>query len=150
MSQNLWGKEQWKYNVGYRSQAVDNIGRREEETGYVLGTSYEHELGINTTLIPYFEFAKFDNFSGEEGRSADFMTAAVSLRYSSWNLGVSYLKKDFHSVRRSLKEKDKLFQIYVGYRFSDRLYLDFTRAAVDEYGKKGSIAGFLLSYRYDF
>lgn len=150
VGQNLWGKENWKYNIGYRSLAVDNIGGREEETGYVLGTGYEHELGINTSVTPYFEYATFDNFSGEEGRKADFMTLAVSLKYSSWNLGVSYLKKDFKRSVLNTKNNDKLFQIYVGYKFSDRLYLDFTRAAVDEYGKKGSMAGFLLSYKYDF
>ncbi|MBL6664732.1 MAG: hypothetical protein ISQ34_02695, partial [Rickettsiales bacterium] len=110
----------------------------------------EYELGINTSFVPYFEMAKFDNFSGEEGRSADFMTLAASLRYSSWNLGVSYLKKDFHSVRQSIKNDDKLFQIYVGYKFSDSLHLDFTRAAINEHEKKGTLAGFLLSYRYDF
>jgi len=149
--ENLWNEEDWKYNIAYRSLAVDNIGGRQREVGYVLGTSYDYELGINTTLVPYLEIAKFSDFSGEEGRKATFITAALSLRYSSWNLGISHLSKDIQrSAVNGVSADDKLFQIYVGYKFSNTLSLDFTRASVEEYGKKGSVAGLLMSYKYEF
>ena len=149
---NLWSKENWNYNIGYRSLSVDNSPGKQREVGYVLGTSYDYELGLNTTLIPYFEIAKFSDFTGEVGRKATFITAALSLRYSSWNLGVSHLSKDITRsvVGTKVDADDKLFQLYVGYKFSDRLSLDFTRASVEEYGKKGSIAGLLMSYKYEF
>ena len=148
--ENVMGYEDWKYNIGHRSLAVDDIEGRERELGYVLGTSYDYELGINTSLIPYLEIANFSNFSGEEGRKATFITAAVSLRYSSWNLGVSHLSKDIKGGVRGFDSDDKLLQLYVGYKFSDKVSLDFTRAAVDEGDKSGTMAGLLLSYRYEF
>lgn len=147
---NLFDYENWKYNVGYRSMAVDNIGGRQRETGYVLGTQYDFELGINTMLVPYLEIAKFDNFTGQQGRKALFTTAALSLKYSSWNLGVSYLNKEIERSVEQTKIDDRQLQIFVGYRFNNNLTLDFTRSAVDEYDRSGSLAGLLLSYRYEF
>jgi hypothetical protein len=141
IGENLMGFREWKYNVGYRSLAVDKSTNSEKENGYVLGSSYEYPLGANTTLIPFLEVAKFDNFSGFKSRNALFTTAALSLKYSSWNVGISHLKKDID---------DSQMQVFVGYKFSNNLTLDFTRSSIKENGSKSSIAGFLVSYLYQF
>jgi len=147
---NILDIEEWHYYLGYRVLDVDNIANRDTEKGYVASSEYIYPLGLNTNLIPFIEYTKIRNFTGEQSRNADYTTLALILEYSSWTASTSYVKRSIDQNQRTSDINDKLMQISLGYKFTNNLSLDFTRSTIKESGAKGSIAGFLLSYSRAF
>lgn len=144
------GVENLYYNLGYRSLGVDKMENRRREKGYVFGTEYLYEVGLQSALIPFVELVKIDDFTGEQNRNAVYTTFALMGKYSSWSASVSHLTRTIKQPIRGNKISDRQFQITVGYKFTDNLTLDITRADIKEDGHKGELVGALLSYLYKF
>lgn len=147
---DLFGEENWHYNIGYRSLGTDSGEGRKREVGYVLSSSYIYEMGAKTTITPFFEMAKINNFNGEAGRDATYTTLAVTFKHSSWNIGVSNINRNISQLQRDRKISDRFTQIYTGYKFSEKLSFDVTHARIKEGGNSGNMFGFVLSYLYKF
>ena len=148
--QNFVGIDDWIYNIGYRSLGVDNIAGRKREKGYVFGTEYAYQIAENTTLIPFFEAVKINNFTGEEGRNAIYSTTALIAKYSSWTASVAILTRNIKQRQRTYNISDNQMQLSVGYKFTDNLTLDVTRSNLKEDGYKASLIGAQVSYLYKF
>jgi hypothetical protein len=147
---NLGGVEDWFYNVGYRSLGVDNIPNRAREQGYVFGSEYLYKMTEVTSVIPFLEVTKINNFTGLQGRDALYTTAAVIGKYSSWTASVSHLTRNTSRAFSTPKVADRQLQMSVGYKFTNNLTLDATRAQVKEGSSKGALLGFAMSYLYQF
>ncbi len=139
------------YNLGYRSLGVDREDSdSKREQGYVFGLEYLYKVSRNTSIIPFAEFVKIKNFNGEKSRDATYSTLALIGKYSSWTGSVSYINRDIRAKLRGDKLNDKLLQLTVGYKFTDNLTIDISRANVKEDGYKGSLLGANLMYVYKF
>jgi hypothetical protein len=149
--ENFFGFDGWFYNLGYRNLSVSNIDGRETEKGYVFGSEYLYEIGMNTALIPFFEVTKINNFTGEKNRDALYTTLALIGRYSSWSASASFVTRNIDQPNNSLSDiSDKQFEISIGYKFNDNLTLDVSRAEIEEDNRSGTIVGANLSYLYKF
>ena len=138
------------YNAGFRSLSVYRLPGRQREKGYVAGSEYLYKMG-DTSVIPFFEVVKINSFTGEQGRNATYTTASLITKYSSWSGSISYLTRNIKSHREieGIKKSNQL-QLSVGYKFTNNLTLDFTRANMNEDGNKGALLGLLASYIYQF
>lgn len=146
---NFVGIENWFYNLGYRNLSVDNRPDRYRETGYVFGSEYLYKLGKETSLIPLFEVVRLSNFGGEDGRDAKYATLALIGKYSGWTASASTVARNI-SHRNSKSSSDRQIQFSIGYKFTDNLTLDISRANIKEDGRKGSLIGATMSYLYRF
>ena len=75
------------------------------------------------------------------------------LKYSGWTASAANVMRDidnnYPGAPRN-KSRDSLLQFSVGYKFSNNIALDFSRANVKEDGDKGSLLGVMISYLYKF
>lgn len=148
--EDFFGVENWFYNAGYRSLGVDKVDNRRREKGYVFGSEYLYKIGEETSLIPFVEIAKIDDFTGEKNRNAHYETFALIGKYSSWTGSISHLTRNIKQLQRSSNISDRQLQISAGYKFTNNLTLDVTRANIKESGNKAVLIGTTLSYLYQF
>ncbi len=146
----LFGVKNLFYNLGYRSLGVDKIDNRQREKGYVLGSEYLYKTGTNSSLIPFAEIVKIDNFTGEKNRDATYTTLALIGKYSSWTASISRLSRDIKQYQRTSNISDHQLQVSAGYKFTNNITLDVTRADIKENGAKATVLGSTLSYIYKF
>lgn len=152
--EKFFGHEGWFYNVGYRSLGVGQsfVGETERarETGYVLGTEYLYQMRPNTSLIPFFEIAKINNFTGERGRNATYTTAALILKYSGWTVSISEIFRTINQSQRTYDIKDHQTQVSFGYKFINNFSIEASRANIKESNKSAALFGVMLSYVYNY
>ncbi len=146
---NFVGIENWFYNFGYRNLSAENRPDRFRETGFVLGSEYLYKLGKETSVIPLFEMVSISNFGGDDGRDAKYATLAVIGKYSGWTASASTVTRNINH-RTKKASSDRQIQFSIGYKFTDNLTLDISRANIKEDGKKGSLIGATMSYLYRF
>lgn len=149
--ENFFGIDNLIYNIGYRSLSVDDMDDRSREQGYVFGSEYLYKIGARSSIIPFIELVKINNFTGASGRGAFYKTAALIGKYRSWIGSVSYLTRDIDKYQTSIPEiKDRQIQLSVGYKFTNNIALDVTRSSLKEDGYSAAILGVALSYLYEF
>jgi hypothetical protein len=148
--ENLFGFENWHYNLGYRNLDVDKMDGRSREKGYTIGTDYAYHVGVNSTITPFFEAVKIQNFTGIQGRDAIYTTAAVIGKYSNWNVSITNLTRNIKQAQTTPKSSDRIFQLSAGYKFVNGLMIDFTRANMKEGGTSAAVYGLTGSYVYKF
>lgn len=147
------GVENLFYNFGYRSLGTDESQDTKRETGISANLEYLHKIGRNTSIIPVFEYVKINNFTGRRNRNGEYLTTSLIAKYSSWNLSVTSVFRNLdNNYEASLRQKnrDRLLQLNVGYKFTNNIALDVSRAEIKEDSKKASALGFILSYLYEF
>ena len=139
------------YNVGYRSLSVDNEGaNRAREQGYVFGSEYLYKLSRRSSIIPFVEIVRIKNFTGERNRNADYRTLALIGKYSSWITSASLIQSDIKSNLTGARNKGRQMQLSFGYKFTNNMTIDVSRADIREDGNKGSMLGATLTYLYKF
>lgn len=149
--ENFFGVHGWFYNVGFRSLSVDNLPNKKTEKGYVFGSEFLYEVGLDTALIPFFEIVKIDNFTGETNRDATYTTMALIGRYGGWTASGSFLTRTIKQPLRSAGGiSDRQFELAIGYKFTDNLTIDVSRALIKEDNRKASLIGVNLTYGYRF
>jgi hypothetical protein len=144
--------DNWFYNFGFRSLGTDRETRK-RENGFVVGSEYLYKIGRETSLIPFFELVKINNFSGENGRSANYITVAAIGKYSSWTTSASLMLRNIKRPSTSALPKtayDRQLQFSIGYKFTDNLTLDVSRAVIRENAYDAGIFGANLNYLYKF
>ncbi len=148
--EEFFGVDNLFYNFGYRSLGSDNIGNREREEGYLANFEYQYDIGLHSSIVPFLEIVKINNFTGEKNRDAHYTTLAVMANYSSWIASLSHITRHIKQPLRSSNVSDKILQLSAGYKINKNFTVDVTRAEVKEDGKKGSMFGVSLSYLYSF
>lgn len=151
---NFLTVENWFYNIGYRSMGVDLQGRK-RETGYVAGSEYLYKIGKETSLIPFVEIVRIQNLSGESGKVGNYATIAAIGKYSSWTASASLMVRNIkrandNPFNLSKSENDKQLQFSIGYKFTDNLTIDVSRAEISEQNNSGGIFGANINYLYKF
>jgi hypothetical protein len=151
-AEKLFGYDNWFYNLGYRSLGVDNSNdiARAREDGYLLGSEYLFKIGSNTSIIPFAEVSKISNFTGARGRNATYTTVALIGKYSSWTTSISQILRSINASSAIPKVRDHQLQVSVGYKFTDNLALDVSRADIKESNKSAVLFGTMLSYVYKY
>lgn len=147
---HLFGIDDWVYNIGFRSLAVDNYENNAREQGYSLASEYHYKISHNTSLIPFLELVKIDNFTGEEDRNANYTTAALIATYSSWTASVSKLRRSIKQPQRNFNINDRQLQLTIGYKFTNNITFDVSRSRMKEGGYRASMVGATLSYFHEF
>ena len=129
-------------------------GDRKRETAMVAGSEYLYKIGRETSLIPFVELVRAENFSGERGRVANFLTIAAIGKYASWTASSSLMLRDIKRPNTSnnlpKSSNDRQLQFSIGYKFTDDLTLDVSRAVIQEDGHSAGIFGATLNYLYKF
>jgi hypothetical protein len=148
--ENLFGIEDWFYNIGYRSLGADRTVGRSREKGYVASTEYDYKIGLNSSLIPFFEITMIDNFTGAQGRDATYTVAALMWKCSSWIASISNLTRNIKEAQEIPKSHDHQLQLSIGYKFTDNLTIDVTRSNLKEGSNSAILYGMLMSYVYKF
>ncbi|MBM3580204.1 MAG: hypothetical protein FJX34_05475 [Alphaproteobacteria bacterium] len=148
---NFIGVENWFYNFGYRSLGVSKIQNRARETGIVIGSEYLYKISRDSSLIPLVELVSINNFTGEKKRDAHYTTIALIGKYSSWTASTSFVSRIIsQNQRANSRMNDRQIQFSIGYKFTDNLTIDISRANVREDGKNGALIGTTISYFYKF
>ncbi|MFM7620261.1 MAG: hypothetical protein ACKO47_01460 [Alphaproteobacteria bacterium] len=149
--EDLFGVKNLFYNLGFRSLGVDKNQNRKRENGYVIGAEYLHKIGKESSVIPFAEFVNLSNMSGIKGRKAQYSTIAVIGNYRNWNSSLSFVSRAID--KNSFYDRytfDRQFQLSVGYKFTNNITVDVSRAEIREQAKKGSLLGLMVSYLYKF
>ena len=151
--ENFLTIDNWFYNVGYRSLGVDKEGRK-RESGFVAGSEYLYKIGRETSLIPFVELVRIENLAGENGRVANFLTVAAIGKYAGWtassSLMIRNIKRRNYTENLPKRSIDRQLQFSIGYKFTDNLTLDVSRAVIKENGYDAGIVGATLNYLYKF
>jgi hypothetical protein len=151
--ENFLTIDNWFYNVGYRSLGVDKEGRK-RESGFVAGSEYLYKIGRETSLIPFVEIVRIENLAGENGRVANFLTVAAIGKYAGWtassSLMIRNIKRRNYTENLPKRSIDRQLQFSIGYKFTDNLTLDVSRAVIKENGYDAGIFGATLNYLYKF
>ena len=158
--ENFLTVDNWFYNFGFRSLGVDREGRK-RENGLVIGSEYLYKIGRETSLIPFIEMVRINNFSGEKDRSLNFLTLAAIGKYSNWTMSTSLMVRNIKRPRYSTLPSvsypllpsasyDRQLQFSIGYKFTDNLTIDVSRAMIQENGQDAGIFGASLNYLYKF
>lgn len=148
---DLFGVKNLFYNLGFRSLGVDKNQNRKRENGYVVGAEYLHKIGKESSIIPFAEFVTLSNMSGIKGRKTQYSTLAVIGNYRNWNSSLSFVSRSID--KNSSFERytfDRQLQLSVGYKFTNNITVDVSRAEIREQAKKGSLLGLMVSYLYKF
>lgn len=149
--QRLFGIEELYYNFGYRNLGVNsNGGDNSRETGYTANFEYLKRLGRDTSIIPLIEYVKINNFTGRTGRNAQYLTASLIGKYSSWTASLTMVRRNIENNYVGSNSRDRQMQFNVGYRFTNNITLDVSRMNMKEDGYSASMFGFMLSYLYKF
>ncbi len=150
--EKLFGYDNWFYNLGYRSLGVDQAAgmSRARENGYVIGSEYLFKLASGTSIIPFAEVSKISNFTGSRNRDATYSTFALIGKYSGWTASISQILRNIHESPVAPKIRDHQLQVSVGYKFTDNLALDISRANIKESNKSAVLFGMMLSYVYKY
>lgn len=142
------------YNFGYRNLGIEkeflNTAREE---GYTVNLEYLYKLSETTFLIPIIEAVKIDNFTGRKDRNATYVTTSLIFKYSGWNSGITYVKRDIdnnYPIAPITENSDSLLQVNIGYKFANNLSIDLSRSDIEEDNKKASAFGLIVSYLYEF
>lgn len=142
------------YNLGYRSLGVDeNAINGKRETGFTGNLEYLYKIGRRSSLIPVIEYVKIDNFTGRKDRDAEYLTTSLIAKYAGWNFSASSVFRNLdnnYPAAQSTKNRDRLLQLNVGYKFTNNIAVDVSRADLKEDGTKGSVLGVIISYLYQF
>ncbi len=149
----FFGYENWFYNLGYRSLGVNqgnSVYQRGRETGYVIGSEYLYKTHSNISVIPFFEFTKIDNFTGERSRNATYLTTALIAKYSGWTASVSQIYRNINQEQRQQNIRDRQTQISVGYKFRNNFSIDVSRANAKESNRSFSLVGVMVGYVYNY
>lgn len=149
----FFGYENWFYNLGYRNLGVNqgnSTYNRGREVGYLIGSEYLYKIGSNTSIIPFFEATKIDNFTGERGRNANYATLALIAKYSGWTASVSQIYRRISQNQRTENIHDHQTQISLGYKFMNNFSIDVSRATATESNTSLSLFGVMLSYVYNY
>lgn len=146
----LFGVKNLFYNVGYRSLGVRGGDNSQRETGEVAGLEYLIKTRNNISITPLIEAVKLDNFTGERGRKTKYVNLAVVTKYSSWVASISTVMRDTKHSEIAQNNKDHLTQLSVGYKFTNNLSVDLSRANLKEDGYSAVLLGGMLSYVYNF
>lgn len=152
--QKFFGVENLYYNVGYRNmnvEAKDELSRKEK--GYTLNLEYLYKIGKNTSIVPFFEYVRLDNFTGYKNRDAIYFTSGIIGKYSGWTASLAGVIRNIdnnYSLASKSKTNDSLFTANIGYKFSNNIAIDLSRANVKEDSKKASMIGVIISYLYKF
>jgi hypothetical protein len=151
--ENFLTIDNWFYNFGYRSLGVDKEGRK-RESGFVAGSEYLYKIGRETSLIPFVELVRIENLAGENGRVANFLTVAAIGKYAGWtassSLMIRNIKRRNYTENLPKRSIDRQLQFSIGYKFTDNLTLDVSRAVIRENGYDAGIFGATLNYLYKF
>ncbi len=113
-----------QYQLGMisQAQAEDGSGR---QLGYVAGMAVTIPFNRDaldtaasryTALQPLIEYAHFDNWTGAEDATADFLTMGLEYFYGDWDINVSSTLRDTSGVPEQANEDDYLVQATVGYQ----------------------------------
>lgn len=138
------------YNFGYRSLGVRGGNNTARESGYVFGTEYLYKIRNETSIIPFIELVRLENYGGKRGRTGDYATAAIMLKYRNWVVSSSLLQRKTQNIITGQKNNDRQLQLSAGYKFTDNLALDVTRAKVRESKSNAGVFGVNISYLYKF
>ena len=148
---DLFGVKNLFYNFGFRSLGVDKNQNRKRENGYVVGAEYLHKIGKESSIIPFAEFVSLSNMSGVKGRKSQYSTLAMIGNYRNWNSSLSFVSRSID--KNSSFDRytfDRQLQLSVGYKFTNNVTVDVSRAEIREQARKGSLLGLMVSYLYKF
>jgi hypothetical protein len=67
-------------------------------------------------LQPLIEYAHFENFNGDDGASADYLTLGLEYFYGDWDFNVSTTFRDTDDVPGQNDDDDYLVQATVSYQ----------------------------------
>jgi hypothetical protein len=149
--EDLFGVKNLFYNLGYRSLGVDKADNSKRETGYVLGGEYLHKIGKESSVIPFVELVDIKNLSGINGRNSQYSTFAVIGNYRNWSSSISSQTRNIEKNNLNSRHTfDRQLQLSVGYKFTNNITVDITRAEIREDAKKASLVGVNVSYVQKF
>lgn len=146
---NFLNVEDLHYNFGYRDLDVDGKDGFDNERGFVAGFEYYLPLNYKTYFVPFIEVAKFNNYYGVAGRDALYATVSMMIKYSNWQGGVSYVKRNIKSEDPK-DTNDSQTQYFVGYKFKNGITIDASHASVKEGSASAKIIGVATGYNYKF
>jgi hypothetical protein len=137
------------YNFGYRNLDIDDSHEGNREKGYTVNLEYPIKTSENGAITPFFELVKINNFTGRSGRDAIYLTTALLGRYNKMTASVSNVMRDIKK-NPTTRSRDNQFQVSIGYKITDSLTIDLSRAVIREVGNRGVALGAMMSYIYQF
>lgn len=149
---NFLGYRDWAYNIGYRSLGVDDasVANRDREEGYVVSTQYKIKAGYRTSIIPFVELVKINNFTGAKNRDATYSTVAVTAKYGKWKGSIAHMTRRIDQFVDIPQARDRQLQASAGYAFPNGITLDVSRSTMKEGTRSGVLYGAMATYLYEF
>jgi hypothetical protein len=113
-----------QYDVGFISQAKGE-GDEERQYGGVAGLALTIPLDGDPwrtasnqyqAIQPLVEYARFENWTGADDATADYLTIGIEYFYGDWDFNVSATLRDTDGITNEDDENDYLIQATVSYQ----------------------------------
>ncbi|MGH7180097.1 MAG: hypothetical protein ACREJC_22155, partial [Tepidisphaeraceae bacterium] len=113
-----------QYDLGYISQAAGD-GDTGRQYGYVAGLAVTFPIDRDPmrtassryqAIQPLIEYAHFDNWTGADGATAEYLTLGLEYFYGDWDLNVSTTFRDTDGIPGQDNQNDYLVQATVSYQ----------------------------------
>lgn len=113
-----------QYQLGFISQGAGEDGDA-RQYGFVAGAAitipldrdpYATVANRYQSLQPLIEYAHFENWTGMEGATADYLTLGLDYWYGDWNLSVSGTTRSLDDIPGQSNDDDLLIQATIGYQ----------------------------------
>ena len=137
------------YGLGYAKQAA-GAGNAEDETRYSASLAYTQKLTKDIEADLIAEHMQINHLGGENGHDRSYTTVGLGLDYKNWNLGTTYTHINNDADEADEGHDGHIYQVSVGYRFSNGLGLSIGYQKSDEENEEKERIGTLVSYSYDF
>jgi hypothetical protein len=137
------------YGLGYAKQAA-GAGNAEDETRYSASLAYTQKLTKDIEADLIAEHMQINHLGGENGHDRSYTTIGLGLDYKNWNLGTTYTHINNDADEADEGHDGHIYQVSVGYRFSNGLGLSIGYQKSDEENEEKERIGTLVSYSYDF
>lgn len=117
------------------------------ENGFALAADHSFALG-NVTVVPFAEFAWFDDATGVSGQSLNLLTTSLQFDWDQWNFALSRTARTTDPAGGPDVD-DVLLQLSIGYEFDSGVALNVGWKHTEEGAIDTGVAGLLLTYTFE-
>jgi hypothetical protein len=146
---NFLSLDKLSYHLAYKKIDVDDE-KLAQEDGFLASFEYLFDIGYKTSIVPFYEIVKSNNFNGNRNKDVIHQTLSLNFNYSSWNLAASYFTKDINDIDINGDIYDQYIEYNIGYKISDNMTIDFSRLSAKENRNDYNVFYGVFSYMKQF
>lgn len=138
------------------------VGNDKSETAYVMSALYyiplagSNQLGPSLDgkyfdIVPFIEYAKFENMGGKAGTNLSYLTTSITVDYGNWNIGLTRTNTSMSGANSDDSTPDDYINEFsIQYNFSYLFSIQVGMGTMRSMGDKSDFVGINFDYSRPF